>query len=170
MFRTQDFLIDLPVFRADRSFQRLVEILLVIFGNGVLYGAVFLDQNSFTLAVFQIDRRHDAVSGFEDSGQLHVPKGQGMFLTYALIHILQGQDCVVLCTVALTKICDDGHVTIFMVFFSAPLTEHIRFLHGSLLDPAQVFQREFLAEPVPVSRMDLLCKAGVQKLVPWKRP
>ena len=90
MLRTHDLLELVRIFRMDGGFQSPVKILVVVAGENILHGAVFLDQDSFTLAVFQVDRCHDAVTGFENRCQLHIPKRQGMFLADTSVNVLQG--------------------------------------------------------------------------------
>ena len=117
----------------DRSFQRLMKILMIASGQHIMHLTALIDPDPLTLPVFQINRRHNTVTGFEDCCKLHIPKRQRVLLPYALIHILQCKDRIILGSMPLAEIGNHIHITVLMILFSPPLAEHIRLIHGSIL-------------------------------------
>ena len=78
-----------------------------------------------------------------------------MLLAHPFVYVLQSQNGIIVLSVLLTRIGDYGHIAVFMVVFTPPLAEHIRFLNVGIPDLAQSLQREFLIKFIPVGGMNL---------------
>ena len=150
MLRAHDLLEDVRILRINGSFQQIVKILMIIAGKAVLHLTVFIDPDPLTLAVLQINGGHDAVTGLKDRRKLHISECKGMLLAHTLVYILQRQDRVILGAVVLAEVSDHCHIAVFVIFFPAPLAEHIRLLYGRVFGLAQAVQREAVTEFVPV--------------------
>ena len=150
MLRAHDLLEDVRILRINGSFQQIVKILMIIAGKAVLHLTVFIDPAPLTLAVLQINGGHDAVTGLKDRRKLHISECKGMLLAHTLVYILQRQDRVILGAVVLAEVSDHCHIAVFVIFFPAPLAEHIRLLYGRVFGLAQAVQREAVTEFVPV--------------------
>ena len=61
-----------------------------------------------------------------------------MLLAHTLVYILQRQDRVILGAVVLAEVSDHCHIAVFVIFFPAPLAEHILFGDGGILHLAQL--------------------------------
>ena len=140
MFRTHNPAEIFRIIGGNCSLQSFLKILMIVACQDFRGCAVLVNPHPLTLAIFQVNRSHNTVPGLQNSSQLHVPQSQRILLAYTPVHILQRNNGIILSPMALPKICDNCHVTVFMVLFPPPLTENILLLHSRIFRLAQTFQ------------------------------